>query len=151
MSKLREQLVEFHTAMGQPIRLAPSLIPEERVRLRAALIAEEFFETLEALFAEDFACEDLRKMKNLILRSIADEPIDVNMVDLADGLADLDYVVEGTRLEFGLNGDPIAAEVHRSNMMKVGGPIAANGKRLKPEGWEPPNIVGELIKQGWRK
>ena len=125
------------------------MIPEDRVRLRAALIAEEFFEVMEAIFAEEFANEDLRRVKNMMLNDISAEPIDVDMTLLADALADLDYVVEGTRLEFGINGDPIAVEVHRSNMAKAGGPIAPNGKRLKPPGWTPPDIEGELKKQGW--
>ena len=59
-------------------------------------------------------------------------------------------VVEGCRVEMGINGAPIAAEVHRANMAKVGGPISPQGKRLKPPGWTPPDIEGELRKQGWR-
>ncbi len=35
-------------------------------------------------------------------------------------------------------------EVHRSNMAKVGGPIRGDGKRLKPEGWTPPDVAGVL-------
>jgi predicted HAD superfamily Cof-like phosphohydrolase len=150
MSKLRDQVVEFHAAMGQPIRPAPGMIPEERVRLRAALIAEEFFETMEALFATGSGGVEMTGCRFATMRAIQVAAIDVNMIDLADGLADLDYVVEGTRLEFGINGDPIAAEVHRANMTKVGGPIAPNGKCMKPEGWTPPDIEGELRKQGWR-
>jgi predicted HAD superfamily Cof-like phosphohydrolase len=153
MSKLRDRLVEFHAAMGQPIRPAPGIIPEERVRLRAALIAEEFFETMEALFVESSTAGDtaLRRARELIFGStIKRAAIGVMLPSLADGLADLDYVVEGTRLEFGINGDPIAAEVHRANMTKVGGPIAPNGKCMKPEGWTPPDIAGELRKQGWK-
>ena len=30
-------------------------------------------------------------------------------------------------------------------MAKVGGPIREDGKRLKPEGWEPPNITKVLL------
>jgi predicted HAD superfamily Cof-like phosphohydrolase len=63
-------------------------------------------------------------------------------------MADLDYVVEGTRLEFGIDGEPIAAEVHRANMAKTEGPVAPDGKRLKPPGWTPPDIAGVLRKQG---
>ena len=35
-------------------------------------------------------------------------------------------------------------------MRKVGGPIRPeDGKRLKPPGWVGPDILGELIKQGF--
>ena len=55
-------------------------------------------------------------------------------------LAGLDYVVEGARLEFGINGLPIADEVHRANMAKAGGPKRADGKHMKPEGWTPHEV-----------
>ena len=147
MTTLRDQVVEFHAAMDQPIRPSPSMIPDERVRLRAALIAEEFFETLEALFDDGL---DIDLAKRCVIEVVEGGRVRIDMPALADGLADLDYVVEGCRVEMGINGGPIAAEVHRANMTKVGGPIAANGKRLKPPGWTPPDIEGELRKQGWR-
>lgn len=34
-------------------------------------------------------------------------------------------------------------EVHRTNMLKAAGPVV-NGKKMKPEGWQPPNIQGIL-------
>jgi predicted HAD superfamily Cof-like phosphohydrolase len=146
VSKLRDQVVEFHAAMSQPIRPAPSMIPEERVRLRAALIAEEFFETMSALFGLGAG---LAAAEEKVMAAIRLDAVHVDMLALADGLADLDYVVEGTRLEFGINGDPIAVEVHRANMNKLNGPISPQGKRLKPPGWQPPDIGAELAKQGW--
>jgi hypothetical protein len=78
-------------------------------------------------------------------------PVRVDMVELADGFADLDYVVEGARLEFGIHGQEIADEVQRANMAKVGGPIREDGKRLKPAGWKPPDIAGVLRAQGWKE
>ncbi len=36
---------------------------------------------------------------------------------------------------------PFFREVHRTNMLKVSGPIREDGKRLKPEGWQPPRIA----------
>jgi predicted HAD superfamily Cof-like phosphohydrolase len=148
MTTLRDQVREFHLAMDVPADAErPKLIPDNRVRLRAALIAEEFFEVMGALIGPD---THLLHAAKIVGECIKDRNITVSMPDLADGLADLDYVVEGTRLEFGIDGEPIAAEVHRANMTKVGGPIAPNGKRLKPEGWTPPDIEGILKKQGWK-
>ena len=39
--------------------------------------------------------------------------------------------------------DLIWREVHKTNMAKSLGP-KVNGKQLKPEGWEPPNIKAIL-------
>jgi predicted HAD superfamily Cof-like phosphohydrolase len=146
---LREQLVEFHTLVGQPVLTTPQVPDEKRVRLRAALIAEEFFETMDAMFGiqNGYFWQAKESMKRLI----EDIPVDVDLPKLADGLADLNYVIEGTHLEFGIDGGPIAAEVHRANKTKATGPVAPNGKRLKPPGFKPPDIEGELEKQGWKR
>ena len=151
MTTLRDQVREFHVAMGVPADATrPTVIPDERVRLRARLIAEEFFETMEAMLGLCLGeAMELGEARRLIGRLINAGPINVKMEDLADGLADLDYVVEGTRLEFGIDGAPIAAEVHRANMAKVGGKKRADGKIEKPKNWQPPDIEGELKRQGW--
>jgi predicted HAD superfamily Cof-like phosphohydrolase len=153
---LRDQVSEFHREVSdQPIGDKPRVIPDERVRLRAALILEEAMETIASMFDIDKARPHEPAYQQFVtgghwLKDVVNRaPVAVDMVALADGMADLDYVVEGTRLEFGIDGAPIAAEVHRANMTKKGGPIAPNGKRLKPPGWTPPDIAGELRKQGW--
>ena len=152
---LREQVRAFHVAMNVPAdAVRPTVIPDERVRLRASLIAEEFAETMASLFDLDEHPTSAWSLGTIRLQAALQyicehAPIRVNMSGLADGLADLDYVVEGTRLEMGIDGGPIAAEVHRANMSKVGGPVAENGKRLKPPGWTPPDIAGELRRQGF--
>jgi len=148
MKTLREQLIEFHTLVGQPVLTTPQVPDEKRVRLRAALIAEEFFETLEAMF--DFPDRDFGRAKESVELLIVHGKVVVDLPELADGLADLDYVIEGTRLEFGIDGAPIAAEVHKTNMAKKAGPVGPNGKIQKPTGWTPPDIEGILRAQGWK-
>ena len=147
MKSLREQLVEFHQAVSQPVVLRPAVPADDRVRLRAALIMEEAFECLAAMLYIDEATAEGREA---VMRLIADGFVHVNLPALVDGLADLDYVVEGTRLELGVDGVPVAAEVHRANMTKATGAVAPNGKQMKPPGFRPPDIAGELEKQGWK-
>lgn len=150
---IREQVEEFHRAMGQPVLDTPQVPDDQRVRLRLKLIAEEFCELLEAAGVPDstpyedhnhFALEWL--LQDLIGGALGT----FDLVAFTDALADLDYVIEGTRLEFGIDGAPIAAEVHRSNMAKTGGEVREDGKVLKPADWTPPDIAGELRKQGWQ-
>ena len=158
MTTLREQLIEFHTAVDQPVLEVPTVPDDKRVRLRAALIAEEFLETLQAMFDDNSIVDPAftktgemwRKIKAQLHFIIERADVVVDLEAVIDGLADIDYVVEGTRLEFGVDGAPIAAEVHRTNMLKTTGEIAPNGKRLKPPGLKPPDIAGELEKQGWK-
>ena len=151
---IRQQVIAFHKAMGMPGQgEGPPHVPsDERVRLRAALIAEEFFETMRSLFATDYSDSRFGRLEdaeNTVKKLVFGANVKVNMAELADGLADLDYVVEGTRLEFGIDGGKVAEEVHLTNMAKAGGPIREDGKRLKPPGWQPPDVVGVLRRQGW--
>jgi predicted HAD superfamily Cof-like phosphohydrolase len=147
MSELRRQVTEFHEAFGAPIADHPSAAKDERMRLRARLISEEFFETMRAIFGGNH--ERINMAETTMNESIKHDALSVDMVDLADGLADLDYVVEGCRIECGIDGAPIAAEVHRSNMAKIGGSKRSDGKFLKPANWTPPAIARELERQGW--
>lgn len=110
------QVQQFHRAMDMPVESTPAI---RRPSLRAELIREEAKETVSAIEAGD-------------------------LVEAIDGLCDLLYVIYGAAAEFGVDLEPFFDEVHRSNMAKVGGPVRADGKRLKPEGWEPPRIAWML-------
>lgn len=140
---IQKQVIEFHKAFDHPIAESPTVPSAERVRFRARLVLEEALEFIEALFDVDdpFVRQPLYRIRLDLQRIIDVGHIKVDLTDAADALADLDYVVEGSRLEFGVNGVPIAAEVHRSNMAKLGGGKRADGKQNKPEGWTPPNIA----------
>lgn len=156
MSKLREQVAAFHEAMGVPTRYRPESIPDDRVRLRLKLIGEEFIELIAAMMGTP-ALGDGHSVESAVkeFRELVDEsPVKVDMVAMADALADLDYVIEGSRLEFGIDGGTIADEVHRSNCSKLvdGKPVVReDGKILKGPNFSPPDIAGELRKQGWRE
>lgn len=145
---LREQLVAFHKAGNQPILDRPQVPPDDRMRLRLSLISEEFGELLEAALGTEATAELRIRLRDIV----GDSPLQVDLVGLTDAMADLDYVVEGTRLECGINGGPIAAEVHRANMAKFGPGswIRGDGKVMKPPGWTPPDIEGKLREQGWK-
>ena len=107
---------EFHEALEIPVAVTPKI---RRGELRAALIEEEAAETCAAIRAGD-------------------------LVGAIDGLCDVLCVVYGAALEFGVDLGPFWSEVHRTNMAKKGGPVREDGKRLKPEGWTPPDLKGVL-------
>lgn len=142
--KLHEQVRDFHAAIGVERPDVPTVPSDDVVRLRLRLIAEEFLELLEAsLF--------VRIDRSGVMGTIDTVEVRVDLPELADALADLDYVIEGTRDTFGIDGGPIAAAVHEANMAKVAEPRRyLNGKLQKPEGWRPPDIEGALKGQGWK-
>lgn len=134
MKKLMEDVLKFHDGVGAPRPEKPTT--EGRIELRANLINEEFEETLRAISVT-------RNRDNDLVYNGG--PVD--LVGLADGLADMIYVIVGTALEFGIPLDKVWAEVHRSNMDKFrDGQIVrrADGKILKPLDWKAPDIEGCL-------
>lgn len=89
------QVADFHRTFGHPVVQEPAIPSQERCDLRVELIREELKELEHA---------------------IADKDI----VEIADALCDIQYVLSGAVLEFGL-GDKFKAlfdEVQRSNMSK---------------------------------
>ena len=147
--KISEQVKEFHKAMNLPIGTVPKVPSDDRVRLRLRLIMEEAFETLDAALSPG---EQIEQLKLEVMKLIDELDIDVDMYEFVDGLGDLDYVNEGARIEFGVNGEPIADAIQAANMRKVGGPKRADGKAMKPPNWYGPeeDILKVLKDQGWQ-
>jgi predicted HAD superfamily Cof-like phosphohydrolase len=147
---LHDQVRAFHEKFGHAVGEKPGVPTRQVVAFRIRLIAEEFFELLGSLHGCAEAVAAMRPKLEAELSKI--DTIGIGIGDFPafiDALADLDYVVEGTRLVCGVDGGPIAAEVQRANMAKEA--VGDLKKPTKPEGWKPPDIEGELIKQGWVK
>lgn len=137
--KQLEQVREFHVAMGIPVAQKPAVPPYDRLRLRASLIMEEALETCGALIGiPKEHTKAFIAANNAAIQAELDPQCDI--VETADGLCDLVYVCLGASLELGLPFAELFDEVHRSNMQKKDGPIRADGKRGKPEGWQPPEL-----------
>lgn len=102
-----EQVQEFHETYGLPVKDSPDLSDPQTNELRINLLAEELDELKEAIENNDH-------------------------VEVLDALIDLQYVLDGAFLSFGLADVKEAAfnEVHRSNMSKLG----EDGKPIRREG-----------------
>lgn len=89
-------VAKFHDTFGAPVLDVPTIPSKDRCELRVALIQEELNELQEAIDDND-------------------------MVEVADALADIQYVLSGAILEFGLADKfkEIFDEVQRSNMSKT--------------------------------
>ena len=139
---------EFHLKFGHAAPGRLSIPNDAVVRFRLQLIAEEFFELVEASVpawqSRPWTFVDARER---VERHIMNADVRLDLPAFMDATHDLDYVVAGTRVTFGYNGLPGAAEVHRANMDKE--PVGPLGKPTKPEGWRPPDIEGVLRAQGW--
>ena len=134
MSNPFDDIKDFQLATGSFMRNYPSLdVPEEVAILRRNLMAEEFDEMFTALEGYTLA------------------PGTDILAEIAKECTDVIVTVIGTMLAFGIDPEPVWKAVHRSNMAKVGpnGKVEyrKDGKVLKPEGWEPPDIMGEIRRQ----
>lgn len=120
MTPNQAKVKEFHVVMGMEDNVHPTLVDGETAGLRIAVIAEEFNELIKAIAEED-------------------------LVEIADALGDLEYVIYGCANAYGIDMEPIFNEIHESNMRKVD-PLTGrvryreDGKVLKPEGWKKPQI-----------
>ena len=139
---------EFHEVFGHPVGEKPEVPNDDRAILRLSLILEEAMELADAL---GFATSDTKDAISYMLYEVGPKVYgdNIDIVSVADALGDLDYVVNGAALECGIDLPAVTAEVHRSNMTKLGPdgkPIyREDGKILKGEGYEPPNLEKVLF------
>ena len=87
---------EFHKTFDAPILENPQIPSEERTNLRVSLLQEELNELKQAIS-------------------------DGDLVEIADAFCDIQYVLSGAILEFGMGDvfDEMFDEVQRSNMSKA--------------------------------
>lgn len=154
---LHDDVRAFHLKYGHIVATTPRIPSDDVVRFRLKLITEEFFELVGAAAPSSKAGE-LINIENALRSYIVGATINVDLPDFSDAMADLDYVVEGSRAVCGIDGRPIHALVQEANMSKnpvyvqeKDGHHMADGtaKPTKPEGWRPPDVASELIRQGW--
>ena len=120
-----QQLVHrFHERFGLVQHTHPEVVERSVHRLRTLLIEEELAEFRNAAEAQD-------------------------LVGVADALGDLLYVVYGAAVEYGIDIEPVFAELHRSNMTKghPSGECRKDGKVRKGPGYEPPRVREVLERQ----
>lgn len=138
-----EKVREFYKGFKQDEFIAeragldPENISEERVHLKMALIAEEFFELVGAVYGGKAA----QIVQNAWARAVEEDEHNRDIVETADAIADLIYVLHGLEIEAGIPGDEIFDEVHRSNMSK----LDENGEPIISDGVTPSEYDG-LVK-----
>ena len=111
---------EWNANVGVPMNEEPTLIHQDEGKLMFHLMYEELLE-----------------FKNAIESG--------NIVEIADALGDIQYLLNGTVNQYGLHGawDQIQREIHESNMTKlIDGKLVKreDGKVLKPDTYVRPDL-----------
>lgn len=116
-----EDILAFHTKFKHHIEPFPRIPPAHVQKLRRKLIREEVNELLDGIDDDD-------------------------LTKVADGGGDAVVVILGTMISYGVDLRPIWDAIQESNMAKSP-EKRADGKTLKPVGWQPPRIKELLDKQ----
>jgi len=123
-------VAEFHRTFEQPVSDKPYIDDVTLNKFRLKLLREELDE----------------------LESWLDEG---NEVEVLDALTDLQYILDGTYLSLGFHRakEPAFAEIHRSNLTKLGTdgrPVKrSDGKVLKGPNYSPPDLTKVLRELGF--
>ncbi len=126
MKNAYQDVHDFHRVFSHPANFTPVLQPDGRKHARADWIAEEVQELRDA----------------------------TTVMDQADAYIDIIYFAIGGMVEIGVDPGPLWDIVHGANMAKVqpDGSVKrrADGKIVKPEGWEAPDdkLRAEIERQG---
>jgi predicted HAD superfamily Cof-like phosphohydrolase len=158
---------QFHAVYGQPVLRVPTGPTPEVLCRRLRLVTEEY---VEFLLAHGLGLSDT--LLRALYEGIGAPPLrPVDLVGVAVEKTDLVYQLEGTLLEYGIDGEPIARLIHEANMKKAwvcdacagapGGCATCGGagrvvkkddygKVIKSSGWVPADVACELARQGWR-
>lgn len=158
MSKSHTELVKDFTeqSLGVTLPTTPSKMTKEEVRFIVRMVISEMMELCTTVtnsvegafnfFNECYcSCDRPKEFK----KDATDEQI---MAEQYDSFVDAWYYMLNTAVKKGANLDSIFHLVHGANMAKrhpdgLFHRRVEDGKVIKPEGWEEPDIVGEIKRQ----
>lgn len=117
-----EDVLKWRRMMKLPVGdhvAKPSEFESPELELGVKLVREEFYEMMKG-----WADKDIK--------------------EVADGGADLIWVVCGLMVQMGVDMDKVWEGVRSANGAKAGGPRREDGKLLKPPGWKPPDTLADI-------
>ena len=140
-----ELVLQFHHTYSVPIRsFSDPTLDYERMTMRMSLIAEEFAELMGAVYGPRARAI----IEAATAEAVAADEGERDVIEAADALADLVYVVYGMAIESGMNLDSVLAEVQASNLSKLmpdgSVKLREDGKVLKGPNFFQPNIARGL-------
>lgn len=128
MTRLMQMVFWFHTTYERHIGTEGPKFPDKGEReLRRRLLEEEY---MEYQLAEDTN----------------------DLVEVADALGDMAYIIAGTAISYGIPLDLVMEEIQRAQYSKLGADgrpiIREDGKVLKGPNYVPPNVHRVLFPAG---
>jgi predicted HAD superfamily Cof-like phosphohydrolase len=147
---------EFTSGAGQPTPDKPCVMNNDEVIFLTKMILDETMELMATIL--------LPKESKNIMKQLIDDSKDIpkekyaqgeeykKIADQADALVDIYYYSLNAACKKGINLSSIFSVVHGANMAKRDPKTnkflkREDGKIIKPEGWTPPDVEGEIKRQ----
>ena len=128
-----ELVLQFHRTYSMPIQPFTSpMLDYERLGMRMSLIAEEFAELMGAVYGPRARAI----IEEATAQAVASDEGERDVIETADALADLVYVIYGMAIESGMDLDSVLAD----GSVK----LREDGKVLKGPNFFQPNIARGL-------
>ena len=150
---------EFTGAAGQPTPDRPAPMDEDETKFISKMILDEVME----LMATHWGPADAKALLAGFIKDSKDLPKEGyegdaanqaihRCADQADALVDVYYYSLNAACKKGMNLSAVFDIVHGANMAKRDPTTGeflkrADGKIIKPKGWQPPNVEAELMRQ----
>lgn len=157
---MQTAIEEFMRRCDQEVKLYPDLPEDEIVTLRIRLMVEELLGSISAPVEWSLDEATDHRYIRLLIQNKSDELIQSmlngDLVGVADGLADVLYVVIGTAVAYGIDIQEVFDEVHRSNLSKTVWSEEEQrwliekdefGKGIKPPTYSPADIKPIIDRQ----
>lgn len=120
---MQRQIAEFMRRCDQEVAKYPQLPDDKIVTLRIRLMVEELLGATDTKDWDELDDVEKSRYVHLLVLNKSDELVksmlDGDLVGVADGIADVLYVVIGTAIAYGINIKEVFDEVHRSNLSKT--------------------------------
>lgn len=151
-SEHQKKVDEFMRLADQEVPTKPTIPSEEVRKLRAKLIFEEVMETIKGLGFDICIDGEYKLIQSdfdtgfIDFTKAKEEP---DLVEIADGCADIKVVTTGTLSACGIDDQEIQDAVDDNNLSKFGPGSyrREDGKWVKPEGHKAPDIENILKNQ----
>jgi predicted HAD superfamily Cof-like phosphohydrolase len=164
-NSMQTDIEEFMRRCDQAVADYPQLPSDEIVTLRIRLMVEELLGAVNPYWValDEFGEEkpvNANRYIELLVKNKSDELVASmlrgDLVGVADGLADVLYVVIGTAVAYGIDIQEVFDEVHRSNLSKTvwneeEGRYTIEkdefGKGVKPPTYSPAELEPIVLRQ----
>ena len=157
-----EHVREFTGEAGQPIPEKPSAMTQTETKFISKMILDEVME----LMATHWGPEESKSILTSFINDSEDLPKEtfedtdestqeyelLQAAAQADALVDIYYYSQNAACKKGMNLSSVFTMVHAANMAKRDATTGKfikreDGKIIKPEGWQPPNVEAEIARQ----